>query len=523
MTSLLNDIVDRRLRLVEALTYSEGVQSLASLSRDLDLPHRTLTNDIQLINSDWPRIHIDLAEDLVRIHYRPGTTITDVYRDVLKEEPIFSLIQTLILKPNLSRQDLAKEAAMSEASLYRNVGIFNASGLGRLGLSIATNPFRLEGPHESRLLFSSIFLYKQMDIEGWPFPDYPREEVNRFVRLMLESTGMEMDFAEFRMMTFYVVLGMVWAKESGDAKAFIKNWRRERKTHDSHKRDTLASLKNRSHYLRQAKTYEEVFDFPMSLASLVYLYSFYFQREYFSSYQGLLNMAMVDSKINASFFYLTRLLDRIEDDYGVKPDDRHELVRDLHNTLYAGYVGPDMVPFFYRISDRYSHLIGQSYPKLYADIRKGIEGYFDHMDLEPEPIFMECCLYSLLMKWGRLFYRKLPRGNTLSLLIISSIGHAHALSLRDLVQAVSYFPLHISIYDKPTFRWKEVLEEGYDVIWTNLSLPASLEGNPDHPFRFAGTDSRIVLFNFSPKARDLNCLRAAINDAIQAKEEGPLL
>ncbi|WP_053942840.1 helix-turn-helix domain-containing protein [Kallipyga gabonensis] len=523
MHNLLNDIVDRRLRLVEALTYSEETQSPVSLAQIMGISHRTLANDIDQINEEWQRVSIRSDEDRLAIHYRPGSNITDVYRDIMNKEPLFALIRALILHPNLSRSDLAREAAMSEASLYRNVLVFNQSLLADLGLSISTNPFRLEGGgHEECLLFSSIFLCKQTDVETWPFPDYPQEAVQAFVQVMLDASRMKMGLSEFRMVTYYVVLSIIWAKSTPDPNAFLQDWHEKVKARNSHKRDAIDALGNLPHFLQSVEKYQAVFDFPMTLPALIYLYSIYFRREYFTSYQGLLNTALVDPEINRSFFSVSKILDDIEDQYGIKPDDRHEMIRDLHNTLFARYIEPDMVPFFFRISRSYSQPFIRPFPQLYANIRSLLEDYFITMGLPCNKIVVECSFFSLLMKWGKLLYRTPPREKRLSLLIITSLGHAHALFLRNQAREAGFFPLTISLFDRQTFRWAEILQEGYDVIWTNLSPPESLLPDPDHPFRFQGVSSRIVLFNITPIAKDLDLLRSAIHDCIRDQEEDSL-
>lgn len=127
MHYLVGSVLDRRLQLVERLTSLSAPNSIQDLARTLNTSVRTLANDVLVINRAWTPVEITMTGDLLSIAYRPGFNLRDVYRMILKREPIFRLLRALILYPKTPTSELTKLATMSEASLYRNIKIFNTS------------------------------------------------------------------------------------------------------------------------------------------------------------------------------------------------------------------------------------------------------------------------------------------------------------------------------------------------------------------------------------------------------------
>lgn len=557
MHHLLSPIVDRRLRLLERLTYRESAQPLSALAAEWDLPQRTLVNDIQAINKSGAPVEIRLNGEWASVHYPAGSNIGDLYRMILIREPIFHLLRALILHPGLPNPALCQQAAMSEASLYRYVQLFNHSIFPKIGVSIASNPFHLSGQHTDLLLFSSIFLFKQSRMSEWPFPDYPKEMVEDFVSLMLDRMHIAMDFAEFRMLCFYVVLSMIWAKAKHTPEELARPFAEPPFLKNKQKKEALSSLPNLPQFLLEAKAFEAPFAFPMTLNTLIYLYSLYFKDGFFASYRALLNQAAVDPKVNRSFFYLTKVLNYLERRYGIKPDDRHEIIRELHNTLYAQYMEPDMAPFFYGAEDPFHQWIAQSFPTLHRDLQEKIRGYFHYVGRPVLEVYVDSCLFYIFMKWGRLLYRGLAKRAPVSLLILSSMGHAHAQSLREVVQSESLLPVQIDVFDERRLDCPKLLQAGYDLIWSNFSLeapeteatasppaPEDLERRdasesfedldaPDAPDAPHAPDapnaphaqtgaSQVLLFHLYPSRQDLRDLQRAIADKLRNRKKASI-
>lgn len=518
MHHLLSPVLDRRLLLVERLTSLASPQPIEDLARDLHTNSRTLANDIQIINQSWHAIEITVTGNIVSLVYRPGFNMGDIYRLILGREPIFRLLHALILHPGLETSELAKEATMSEASLYRHVKFFNTSLFPRLGISIASNPFRLDGERPDLLLFSSIFLFKQNRMDDWPFADYPQKEVEDLVSFLFDATRVSVPFSEFRMLTFYVVLSMIWAKAFGEAEGLSVTPPLEDILAEGHARDVIASLPHLQDTLDAVKRYEPIFSFPMTLPSLIYLFSFFFRDGFFLHYRSFLDQAVVDPQINKSFFYLTKVLDELERDYGIKPENRHKILRELHNTLYCRYMEPDTAPFFTMMDDNFQAWLHRSITGLPLDLKEKIRGYFIHMNLPViEPLVTSCVFY-VFVKWGRLLYRQFSPAEPVSLLIVSSIGPEHAQTLRDMVRMEIDAPLRVDIFSGLRLDGAELLHSGYDVVWSNFSIPdreTDRNGNP-----WSKEASELVLYNLYPSQKEGLSLRHAIAAKAKMHEEG---
>lgn len=518
MHHLLSPVLDRRLLFIERLTSLASPQPLSELARALHTNSRTLANDILVINQSWQAVEITVTGDVVSLAYRPGFNLGDIYRLLLTREPIFRLLRALILHPGVETSELAKEATMSEASLYRHVNFFNASLFPQLGISIASNPFRLEGERPDLLLFSSIFLFKQNRMDDWPFADYPQKEVEDLVSLLFDATRVSVPFSEFRMLTFYVVLSMIWAKAFGEKEPLSATSPLEEILAEGHARDVIASLPHLQETLDAVKPYEPIFSFPMTLPSLIYLFSFFFRNGFFLHYHSFLEQAVVDPKINKSFFYLTKILDELERNYGIKPENRHKILRELHNTLYCRYMDPDTAPFFTMMEDNFQAWLGRSVTGLPLDLKEKIRGYFLHMDLPViEPLVTSCVFY-VFVKWGRLFYQQLSPVEPVSLLIVSSVGTEHAQTLRDLVRMEIDIPLRVDIFSDLRIDGAELLHSGYDVVWSNFSIPdreTDRNGNP-----WSKEASELILYNLYPSQKESLSLQHAIAAKAKKHEEG---
>lgn len=518
MHYLLGPVLERRLRLVERLTSLASPQSIQDLAHELQTASRTLANDVLVINRAWAPVEITLKGDLLSVAYRPGFNLNDVYRMILNREPIFRLLRALILHPRTPASELSKWATMSEASLYRNIKIFNASFFPQLGISIASNPFRLEGERTHVLLFSSIFLCKQTRMDDWPFDDYARKEVEEFVSLILDSTKIAIHFSEFRMLSFYVVLSMVWANAFLDAENVALANPLEKMLMDPRTQEVADSLPNLPFLLNKVTRFETIFSFPMTLTSLIYLFSLFLRRGFFLTYRAFLDQAVTDPEINKSFFYLTKILNELERTYGIKPKNRHEILRELHNTLYCQYMEPDMAPFFTMTDDHFHAWLTRNVTGLPLDLKDKIRGYFVHMNLPVIEPLVESCVFYLFMKWGRLIYRQLSPAEPVSLLILSSMGPEHAQTLREMIEIETYLPLRVDIFEGARLNGAKLLHSGYDIVWSNFSIEDC--ENDEDGLPWTKEASELVLYTFYPNQNDMRALRRTIVAKAKTHEEG---
>lgn len=518
MHYLVGSVLGRRLQLVERLTSLASPHSIQDLTRALNTSVRTLANDVLVINRAWTPVEITMTGDLLSIAYRPGFNLRDVYRMILKREPIFRLLRALILYPETPTSELTKLATMSEASLYRNIKIFNTSFFPQFGISIASSPFRLEGKRTHVLLFSSIFLCKQTHIDDWPFKDYPRQEVEEFLSRILDAVHMEIHFSEFRMLCFYVVLSMIWAKTFRETEDLSSASHLDEIRTNSRMQEATDVLPNLQAIVDKVKRYETVFSFPMTRTSLLYLFSLFFRKGYCLTYRSFLDQAGEDPEINKSFFYLIKVLFELEKTYGIKPKNRHEILRNLHNTLYCQYMEPDMAPFFTMTADHFHAWLTRNVTGLPLDLKDKIRGYFIHMNLPVMKPIVDSCVFCLFMKWGRLIYRQLSPAVHVSLLILSSMGQGHAQTLREMVEMQTYLPLRIDIFEGPRFNGPKLLHAGYDIVWSNFSIPDCENDENDLPW--ANKASELVLYTLYPNQNDMRALRRAIMAKANTHKEG---
>lgn len=518
MHYLVGSVLDRRLQLVERLTSLAAPNSIQDLARALNTSVRTLANDVLVINRTWTPVEITMTGDLLSIAYRPGFNLHDVYRMILKREPIFRLLRALILYPETPTSELTKLATMSEASLYRNIKIFNTSFFPQLGISIASNPFHLEGERTHVLLFSSIFLCKQTHIDNWPFKDYPRQEVEEFLSRILDSVHMVIHFSEFRMLCFYVVLSMIWAKTFRKTEDFTIAPPLDKNLTHSRAQEVTDIPPNLQAIVDKVKHFETVFSFPMTRTSLLYLFSLFFRKGFCLSYRSFLDQAGADPEINKSFFYLIKVLYELQKTYGIKPKNRHEILRDLHNTLYCQYMEPDMAPFFTMNDDHFHAWLSRNVTGLPLDLKDKIRGYFIHMNLPVVETLVDSCIFYLFMKWGRLIYRQPSPTEPISLLILSSISKEHAQTLREIVEMQTYLPLRIDIFEGPRFNGPKLLHAGYDIVWSNFSISDCENDANDLPW--AKEASELVLYTLYPNQKDMLALRRAIMAKAKTHEEG---
>lgn len=500
MNTLLNNILDRRLKLLVRLTYQDQPQSLEDLAQELNISKRILSNDIQIINKDWKLLEIKQKGKLVSIQYNNGSNIRNIYKLILNKEPIFRLINTLILNPTLDMTDLSKKAAMSEASIYRNIRVFNESFLRDFGVKISSTPFKLKGDQKDILLFSSVFLFDQLDMNEWPFSDYKKNDVEHFVSFFINSCRISLNFSEFKMTCLYVVLAMIWAKSLNliESLSIDENSDNPFATKENKGRLNFLLMDDINSFLTEVSKYEKIFNFPINGNSLAFIFSIFFRNGYFILYQDFLDHTLKNSDINKSFFYLKRLLYDLETRYNIKPENRHNMLMKLHNILYSGYIEPNMTPFFNTVDRDFHHDLANEFRDLFATLQSKIEGYYHHMKRPVSYAFVNVALFSLFIKLSKLIYNEKNKISQPSVLIISSLGPVHGKLLKDIVLRESSIPMRIDVYDKTIFNEDELMKLKYDILWA------------DFPIATNKNKCNILLYNIFPTRSDIKILKEKI-------------
>lgn len=173
LSTLLDTASYRRLQLIEILISDDTWRTLEMLSNRLGYSRRTLTADIQMLNSrseDYFNIETSKQRG-VKLIASDMFHMEDIYQNLIEASLNFQIIKKIIELDVVTREDLAESLYISPSSLNRNLKQINEL-LAEYELSIQSNPIKIIGSEKQVRYFYSVFLCEMylFDMESLQHP-----------------------------------------------------------------------------------------------------------------------------------------------------------------------------------------------------------------------------------------------------------------------------------------------------------------------------------------------------------------
>lgn len=171
MRHALSSTENRQIELIELLRTANDYVPLKKLAKKVMAVPKTVLNDCRAIEGQWGdivQIERNAAGEF-HLTEKDNHSIHEIFSDILKESPIFQLLEILFFEPGKIRAELEKELFLSSSSLYRRIVKLN-DGLEKRGLHIDRNRLCLFGEDERQArIFMAGYFVEVYDVYAWPF------------------------------------------------------------------------------------------------------------------------------------------------------------------------------------------------------------------------------------------------------------------------------------------------------------------------------------------------------------------
>ncbi|WP_086347790.1 helix-turn-helix domain-containing protein [Candidatus Enterococcus clewellii] len=483
MERLLSNEMNRRVLLLNDLYSATDWLTSEKLAKSLDCSVKTLFLDCQYLEERWgDYLTIETSKKSgIKMITAPHHSIHDIYAEIIKEAPAFTLLEAVFFHPNHESEYFEEKMFMSKSTLYRLTKKINISLRDR-NLKLSQKPFYLSGKKERqiRYFFAAYFL-EVYGIHYWPF-SLDKEKILDFVRKIDHQFQLDLTDIQVIHLVFSIAVTIIRQQQG----YYVQIPQQDREE----------LLKEQEQLLGyQAEIYAFTGVHPGDIPEFRYedfIYTFFWWNFGWDSMQEKQKI-----KETGQMFVQT-----IQQSLTISITLRSQRkITRLFQNIYALH---KMYPYKkYMIYDRFSYSsksIRQNYVVFTAIVEKLLDTAEEQQRFPWKSLYLDEMLHEVMIYWEDLPTHMDSLRKTVTVLVMSDLGREHARSLVNQLNSAFQKKIAVSYLEHALFEGMSMAKGSTDLYVANFS--------PDNL-----PETQLIVVEDVLSSKDLNDLRDFIDRA----------
>jgi len=328
MESILSKRDQRKVKIIEYLINYQQT-TLKLLCEEIELPMKTVWNDIKEINRVIAPVSIDTDANGMYLYIPPAYSIRYIYMQLLQQSNEYNLLEYIYFNDGLNLEDVAIDFKISVATLRRMITYINMD-LKKFDIEIKTNPLSIQGDYQNMItimihLLSEKYLYEE---------DYLSSRQLYALNQLFTSSSLVVDkfynYPDFKKLRLWIYVSTIC----------FKNHQQNQEITNIN--PIIYDIFDFEKNIRAYKEYERVFGIELSPQSIMFIFRVFINSDYVFSYHQLMQASNTNTSVQKKVKRITTILDRLSTTYEISLDNKEDLITDIYNILS---LGNDMKPY----------------------------------------------------------------------------------------------------------------------------------------------------------------------------------
>lgn len=460
LRQMLSDTTLRKLQLIEYLDLKTDPIADNQIADDLAISHRTLTHDIQQINTEYDFLHISNTHWGVYLEYSKGANLRSIYRYLLKNEPGFRLLDWIFRHTVPTVEKAAEDLYTSKSTIYRLVNKLNLH-LEQYHIQIKYPDLIFEGNEVDIRFFFAQFYSEISEYNEWPFKSIDIDAIKELIISAYSYAEYQLNYPTIRFLLFSVSVNMVRLRQGHHIST-------ETNAFDIMYHEFLETPEN----LTFMQEITQRLGIEMSLNNIKQLFIAY-AKETFESprIEEHANDESIET-VRQSMEFLSRIIGQLSDKYHIPIEDIPELAGYLHNTAnlfkWETETFNILYPYMPKFIERTQYYIGD----FVTVARELLHEYIEQMELDSSDMMHDLLVYNLITHWPNLFkHLYTDRTRKIHCAVISDDDIHHATFMVDILNMNKRPYVHYHVYTDYDIDPFTLDNSPYDVIITTFPIP----------------------------------------------------
>lgn len=464
MRELLKTTDQRRLKIIETLIDSDNWMSPEELAVKVQTTPRNLREDLKFFRTNHPGLGLESNHLGIRLILDQAFGIQEFYRDILRSNLYFQLLEEIFFYETYSVEDLANILHTSPSTVYRAIDTLNHY-FEDFNCYIDSNPCRFVGDEYYIRNFYKTYFTEAFTPFEWPFKSYKEEEVdknmNRVISMIAKNDSGEasaLDFAFYRSIKIIVLVNVTRYSH----KHFVDS--------EPITSPLLKFIFNAAKLIALPKHFKSI---PGGELSIEYLNQVFYPYIIEDMAFGVKSL----NKIRRKNPIVETAISQLDDDLKNLADELHltidtdEILVALYGTAKLEEHDPNSTHILYNRNLLFNKHMQRSFPRTHQSMTEIIMKFRNNLGLEANEEKVHYLVYILFTTWENLLAGFYTQYHQSKILVLSEASQAHARTIRNLlsIELASFVEIETINPPKLTAELLDSLE--YDLIVSNFKLP----------------------------------------------------
>lgn len=458
MKNFLTKQETRRYKLVEDLTLKKDWVTLEELAKMLNCSTRILVDDIQYLNNNFDDFNLRTSTRGAKLEYHENRGFKTFCRKKLEISESYRVLETILLQPKLTPQELADYLFISLSKVYRLIGQINEQTKETYDFYIETNPCQIVGDEQNIRYIAYIYFFEKYPHFEWAFERDQLEELDQFLERFNNMNELRTDFAYFNVLKVIVGVNAIRLRQGHYVDYEGKNG------------DFLDFLVSNGLAQKVIDTLNITHDAESMKEITTQLFAQYIQPGFTLSIENFYERVEKETTLSYQIRFLKEELLNLSKKYQLAFENVEEVVYILFGTTHLEYMEPQSGYILYNRNKYFADEIANEFPNFYNDLYLAMKKFRKHIGKPVTEDGIHFYMYTVFTWWKNLvpdLRRKLQKINVL---VISDRHKTHASMLKDFIEYEFNEQLTVDFYEEVTFDSRNLLNTDYELVVSSFPI-----------------------------------------------------
>ncbi|QIL46277.1 HTH domain-containing protein [Vagococcus coleopterorum] len=487
MKTLLPKNTLRQLEFLELLIKKDDWIPLGTISKTLGCSTRILWYDIEFINQNLHPFSIESSTQYgVIIKYPPNYSIDYIYSWILKNTPIFNLLELLFTQDNLNISEISEKLFISTSQTYRLLNSLTKY-LTPLGIKISNKSYQLTGNEGAiRTLFVHYFLEKYPVMSDFWSEDKIKTAKTYFYYLE-ENTDITLSYPDKKLLTVVFLTHL---------DRIAHGFRLTDRPYSNDVEPFIVSFLDNPDNPIDKKAFYKTFNVTLSSDVIQEIFSAFLSNDFILTPADFdkrlaLKEEPLYSRVGIIQTFLTNLSNRLKIDI----PNYDKLVFELYN-IHKLFIGKNYILFNRR--EYFAQYAKKEYPYFVSVLIEELDNFKFDSSFEWDQDSFNEVLYTLLINWQDIPKELTHSIQPLNIGIFCNYDEEHSYFIADMVNYHFGDHVSVSLFSSADFDSAKIESKKFDLTITNIS---NIQLNSDYT----------ICINSVPTLRDWKLINQIIS------------
>lgn len=481
MRSLLNNSEERRLTLIEILSFYCNSAKKDEVLKIMDYKENTLRSDIDYINEKYEKIlKLTLSTSHINLEYFDNQSISTFSEIILDNLIIFKLVENIFFDKYSSIEDLSSHLYTSPSTVYRLIDKFNESAGKCYNIGLDTRNIHFTGDERDIRDFFIQFFAEKYSLQKWPFKDIDKSSVQNLIIELSKFYNVKLNYSDLETMCLTCAVNI---------SSYLDGFSIDVKDVNSISKDIYQKYFVDKQPPQIIKKELENLGLDTSFQSIYNVFHNYMHKDFIYSFDYFLNLPIESDEyfeIRKSIHSLFSVIYNLIKEFDTPVINTDELAVILHNESLLFNSRPRSNFILYNANQFYIKKMKINYENLVNASYKELKNYLVNMKGHADEQEIHYLIYRLISTWIGLTPRIILNKKKVKILVASLTNFHHSISMKEFLETILSDFIEIDIYDEQIFDVKKVDDPKYDFVITDFSL--NLKNGPEWKY-FHGDQS----------------------------------